>query len=340
LLVRKTSFFLIWALFGIAVAVGPESRAYNLFGPFSGGGDEYYLKWGEGRAGAHGGTVTWSIMTDGTTISPSFPDPFRQLTGASSLTPILNEIDHDDPLTIIQRCFDRWSAAANIYFVQVLDYGAPFAGSSATPPTSGHIRLGAFAHAAPIGGIGYAPPPNGGSLAGDILLNTNSSFHVAPGGEGDPVGAEYDFEGLIMHEIGHAIGLQHSDVASIMSVDPLSTQSINRELDADDIAGVQFLYGPPLAADFNRDNVADDADLDIWRAGFTAATASLGGDADRDGDVDGDDFLIWQFEVGPSAAGVTMLGASMPEPAGWLLVTTAIAAFSTRARRALPARRR
>ena len=54
------------------------------------------------------------------------------------------------------------------------------------------------------------------------------------------------------------------------------------------------------------------ADLARWRtnAGAVGATVSQG-DADRDGDVDGNDLLAWQRENGLSLTGA---GLGIPEP--------------------------
>jgi uncharacterized protein (TIGR03382 family) len=84
-------------------------------------------------------------------------------------------------------------------------------------------------------------------------------------------------------------------------------------------------------SDFNLDGNVDRADLDTLMSNLgTFSKASLEqGDADADGDVDGDDFLTWQREVGfatplsafagdsLSEAGFTT--AAVPEPAAVFL---------------------
>ena len=95
-----------------------------------------------------------------------------------------------------------------------------------------------------------------------------------------------------------------------------------------------------MGSDFNGDGVVDLADLAIWQAnvGITMGASVLQGDADGDGDVDGDDFLIWQSSIGPvpgaGAGAGNELAASVPEPAGvMLLLCGVLAALATRQRR-------
>ncbi|HMO85430.1 MAG TPA: matrixin family metalloprotease [Lacipirellulaceae bacterium] len=321
------------ALVLCGLTAGPAT-AYNLFGPYPWGteGQTYYSKWGDYfAAGAPGGTITWSIMPDGTTVDPSFPDP--NISGASSLESIMHALGYDEALAAIQRCFDRWEAAANIYFVQASDSGAPLNHSSAYPPNAGLIRLGAFPIANFGGGaVGYAPHPNGfSSLEGDILLNANSTFFLDPGAEGELISVFNDFESLIMHETAHAIGIDHTqwENQSVTSVNFDFFKYVNRELDPDDIAAVQILYGPALASDFDKNNFVDGDDLSAWAAGFGLATgaAKSAGDATGDGAVDGADFLQWQQELGGGAlVGPQPQLHATPEPAArWLMVYLAAA---------------
>ncbi len=310
------------AVFGSATAHG-----YNLFGPYPWGDDgtTYYNKWGDiFTPGSPGGTITWSIMPDGTTIDPAFND--SNISGVSSLNAIMTGLGYEQALDAIERCLAQWSAAANIYFVQVPDSGAPFHGATATYPNTGHIRLGAFPINAGIGAVGYAPPPNGGNLEGDVLLNANSTFYFDNGAEGELIDVFNDFESLVIHELGHAIGLAHSDAQSVMSVNYDIYKYVNRLLDPDDVAAAQFLYGHALQADFDHDGAVDGDDLATWKSGFgaTVGVTPAMGDADRNGQIDGVDFLVWQRESqsGPSAA---VAGAAVPEPSTVALLSSALA---------------
>jgi hypothetical protein len=82
-----------------------------------------------------------------------------------------------------------------------------------------------------------------------------------------------------------------------------------------------YVSRPALAADFNQDDLVNDADLAMWRGSFAVAGA---GDADGDGDSDGNDFLAWQRQFGESALPTSAAAHAVPEPhaaslAGWAL---------------------
>jgi len=81
------------------------------------------------------------------------------------------------------------------------------------------------------------------------------------------------------------------------------------------------LIAAGLAGDFNASGTVNAGDLAIWKTNFataTGATLSMG-DADGDQDVDGADFLIWQRNVGGTAA-----VSAVPEPAASALIVIAL----------------
>jgi hypothetical protein len=91
---------------------------------------------------------------------------------------------------------------------------------------------------------------------------------------------------------------------------------------------LQAALTEPLPGDFNADGVVDAADLARWSGGFGVATGALlsQGDADRDRDVDGADFLVWQRQAGAGAP-VTVASASVPEPPAVALLILATASL-------------
>lgn len=245
-------------------------QAYNVF-PYGSG---EALKWGaSNQVGTPGGVVTWSLMPDGTPLDPLVSG--LGFSGTSNLSSVFAQVGGSAAaMPWIQAAFSAWSAVANVQFVQVTESGSlPFGAAYGGLPVVGSIRIGAFAFAPgdTTAAVGYAAPPNGGTtLEGDILFNTSNLFRIAPGQEGDlyelyPASSGFfytnDLPGLFAHELGHALGMAHSAVGNSLmcgyvnagadgsqcgwwDADGDGKAPILRLPKLDDIAGIQFLYGP------------------------------------------------------------------------------------------------
>lgn len=265
----------------LAIAARP-AHAYRTFA------DEYppyFYKWGPAAFGTASGVVTWGYMTDGTTADPNFRiDPWgfpnsTGVVGGSNITQLRNTVDTAYGAgkfnAAIQNAFNTWASVANITFQgPIADSGLPINNPGATAPM---IRIGAFTpepgHSFNnVGAVGFAPPPNGGTLEGDILFNLSASFQVLTGTEDvTPINYFYgnELEGLILHELGHALGLDHAPTGplSVMYNGPGAYQYLNHQPSIDDIAGIRHLYGPtPTPGDFDLDGDVDGADFVIWQA--------------------------------------------------------------------------
>ncbi len=81
-------------------------------------------------------------------------------------------------------------------------------------------------------------------------------------------------------------------------------------------------YNP---ADFNEDTFVNGSDLTLWRSAFDVSAI---GDADGDSDTDGQDFLIWQRQIG--ATSLSSASSPVPEPRAALLALIAGAALRRR----------
>lgn len=224
--------------------------AYSVFPDGSGG----VLKWGASNTpGTPGGTVTWGFIPQGTSGS-SYCGTACPGTSLSSLNVEIapgagyQSVTLASLQNVITATFNKWAAVANVQFVGPnTDTGLPINDNGAASP---NIRIGVFAFSSGGGAVGYAPPPNGGTGSGDILFDANSFYAFQPGNDGDSFPdastAPNDFESLLLHEMGHALGLAHPTFdgsCPVMQVDSACLFKINRQLDADDIAGIQYIYG-------------------------------------------------------------------------------------------------
>jgi hypothetical protein len=96
-----------------------------------------------------------------------------------------------------------------------------------------------------------------------------------------------------------------------------------------------------LPGDFTENEIVNVDDLLAWKDGFgdPPPASHLQGDADGDLDVDGNDFLIWQRDLGGTVA-VAAVVASIPEPSAVILffmaTLTASSALRSRPPAAIP----
>lgn len=135
----------------------------------------------------------------------------------------------------IQTALEAWSAAANIKFTQTsqpgLDKSLDFTFLSIDGPG------GTLAQA-------YFPPTLGRSaIAGDVQFDSAERWEV-----GNSAGsAAFDLVLVAAHEIGHALGLEHSSVVSAVMYPSVSPNQTFASLSANDISSILGLYAPAIA---------------------------------------------------------------------------------------------
>jgi hypothetical protein len=191
-------------------------------------------------------------MPDGTLISSSYPSNlFAVYNAAYPQATWQREI---------ARALQVWANVSNLNFHFVADNGSPqgTAGLAQGDSRFGDIRIGGYNMGSGILGLGWNPGST--TTAGDVELSTASAFVI---------GSMPDLASVVMHEVGHGIGFNHSLVdPAVMEGGLWGTYPGPY---ADDIAGVQAMYGARKPDAY--DAVASNDTL----ATATALTLSYGG---------------------------------------------------------------
>lgn len=222
---------------GAMVALGPSPAA-------SAGEGEYRLlelegyqvKWGEQRLGV------------GATVSYAFADSrmyFENARNCRDLAPA-DELDKyaGIPLETLKReseaAFREWQQGAGLSFRKVSD------------PDDADILIGSQAESLgpAFANITYQPDAVDGIKAIEqalVCLDPKHAWKVGFGGDPDA----YDLRYTLMHEIGHAIGLDHPGPSGqVMGF--VYKEAFDR-LQAGDRLGAQRLYGPGVFSEADQD---------------------------------------------------------------------------------------
>ncbi|MEW4569111.1 matrixin family metalloprotease [Tautonia sp. JC769] len=176
---------------------------------------------------AYGSRISYSIPADGTNVG-GVPNQMNQSMASRG-------ISEADWKFAIRRAAALWQSAANLNMAEVPDSGAPMgvSGNQQNDPRFGDIRFYATPMAPQALGQAFLPPPfHGGTLAGDVILNSTSSWNV---------GANFDVQTVAIHELGHSLGLGHSEFSTAVMYGTYN--GVKQGLTSDDIAGIRSLYG-------------------------------------------------------------------------------------------------
>lgn len=159
-----------------------------------------------------------------------------------------NLIPGDQPnheINMISEALNLWDRVSGFTSLgQVADGNVGF---GAAGGQLGDIRIGAIFDGGPGGTLAHGFQPGtealfgtGGTILGDIHLD--NSEHWIDEAAATGTGTGIDLFTVLLHELGHVLGLGHSLNSESVMFETYS--GAHRQLGADDIAGIQYLYGP------------------------------------------------------------------------------------------------
>ncbi|XP_021756357.1 metalloendoproteinase 4-MMP-like [Chenopodium quinoa] len=189
------------------------------------------------------------------------------LTYAYSLDDLITYLSLHDIKGAFERAFSRWASVIPVKFVETQDLGVA------------DIKIGFYK-----GDHGDGEPFDGvlGVLA-HAFSPENGRFHLDAAEkwtidfDREDSDVAVDLESVALHEIGHLLGLAHSNVKESVMYPSLKPREKKLKLRFDDIEGVQYLYGsnPNFTIGSLLESETSSSQSLNWREGLQILTTLL-----------------------------------------------------------------
>lgn len=243
------------------VVTGLVSPALGGFSNFGGGHHDFTTlasAWDPGVATARvggnpaPGGATWSVMAAG--VADSVLDDHGPGGPGADVTTALAALYAGGvgETVTIGLALDKWAAVSAFTNLGMVPDGGGFFGDPGAAGLVGDIRIGAIYIDGAVGANTLAHAYSPGTTASGWLSNLGGDTHFDNSNVwGDTpiaVVGTIDFHTVALHELGHALGLGHSVIVG--SVMEATYAGPRRTLHADDIAGIQAIYGVPEPSTF------------------------------------------------------------------------------------------
>ncbi len=207
-------------------------------------------------------TLTWSIVPDGTIVAGS-DGPGAASNLISFFDGIYgtggNTVAERPWFPLIKKAYDDWSALSGITFV----YEANDDGMAMSNPALGELgvrgdmRIGGATVDGDYGVLAYNFYPTSSGVGGDMVIDTADIF-LANNASGESLA----LHNMLMHEIGHGIGLGHvTPVNQTKLLEPFVSTAF-RGPQHDDILAAQSLYGDRYDDNDVPENAVDLGSID------------------------------------------------------------------------------